>query len=573
MNILLEKKLSYADKNNLSNDDFGLPDVRKFPLIDEKHVLSAIQYFRYCEISKRPELAKNINKKLQKYDMKVNISEDNPFYKYIDKRHLDSVKKVTEHNITINFGNPIIDKYIGDVLSESINTITDIHSAEKKISTKYPIIFKKCDLPVINNYMDTLSSIFTKLYDDFFGFIKYNDTVSSVIENCIICDCFESIINKLKVNNTVIDEELSILKTLKLDNYKHVFNRELMHISHSNKNKKTIDKAEKIRWELTNISGNYTEYNEEELINKVINSSLKLPKLESFLEEIKKQSESELYIINEYVDDKMQNAPKVKISINQISDSDIRRKLNFLENSIIDIDIIKKYLDSDFRLEISETDIFKLIAHDKVDYFVEGQLLNRLKVFYALINDKVFYIFKHAKKEDSFILFELDDHIIYNLINSEYEDDACNISYIECNNDHNKVVSEGIDIDSDGNIKITINPRKSYMDQYSEVHRILNEDYKNKNYEGMKHGISFMFALISIIERDKRYDNKNKNQELIKARAFAMNDFKTYLKHIQNVEPRFNFDKFYRDNNYDKTVVNISPDTLAGITKIIKSIL
>ena len=68
MNILYEEKLSTEDRNELENEEFGLPEDRKYPLNDEKRVLSAIQYFRYCKKSKRHELAKNINKRLKELD-------------------------------------------------------------------------------------------------------------------------------------------------------------------------------------------------------------------------------------------------------------------------------------------------------------------------------------------------------------------------------------------------------------------------------------------------------------------------------------------------------------------------
>ena len=82
----------------------------------------------------------------------------------------------------------------------------------------------------------------------------------------------------------------------------------------------------------------------------------------------------------------------------------------------------------------------------------------------------------------------------------------------------------------------------------------------------MKTNVGFMFALISIIERDKKY--KKHDQELIKARAFAMNDFKTYLKHIQEVEPDFDFIKFYQENDYDKIVLNISFFVSVGFSRM-----
>ena len=100
---------------------------------------------------------------------------------------------------------------------------------------------------------------------------------------------------------------------------------------------------------------------------------------------------------------------------------------------------------------------------------------------------------------------------------------------------------------------------------------ILIENYKNKNYEAMKQNVAFMFLLISIIERDKKY--KEREKDIVKARAFAINDFKTYLSYIQKEEPTFNFEKYYRESELGKYVVNIPRETISGIKSLLKTIL
>ena len=164
MEITLDKDLSTKDRNSLDNDQFGLPDDRKYPLTDKKHVLSAIQYFRFCEKSKRLKLAKNINKKLKEYDMTVNVSSDNPFYKYIDKNFLQKNSKATESLVTLKKENIDCDE-INEKLKDCLNNIDmtletsdDIIKAEKMLMPLYDTLIKKCDINTSTSFLGIVSS-------------------------------------------------------------------------------------------------------------------------------------------------------------------------------------------------------------------------------------------------------------------------------------------------------------------------------------------------------------------------------------------------------------------------------
>ena len=135
------------------------------------------------------------------------------------------------------------------------------------------------------------------------------------------------------------------------------------------------------------------------------------------------------------------------------------------------------------------------------------------------------------------------------------------------------VFTEGLSIDKSGNIKLSISSKKTLMDLYMENHRLIAESDKNKNYEGVKQALANAFALISIIERKEGYRNKKKDSELVKARAFLINDFKTYMKKLQDAEPDFDFVKYYKESDYDKTIVDVPIGTISGIKQIVKSIL
>lgn len=78
--IIMEAELSAEERNNLKASQFGLPEERKFPLTDAKHVRSAISYFHTCPEDKKAQLAKRIKSAAKKFG--VEISPNSPIMKY-----------------------------------------------------------------------------------------------------------------------------------------------------------------------------------------------------------------------------------------------------------------------------------------------------------------------------------------------------------------------------------------------------------------------------------------------------------------------------------------------------------
>lgn len=77
-------KVSSVVKEASEDKCYGIPDQKKFPLPDEKHVLSAIKFFNYVDEEHEKQLASNIRKKIKEYDMadKVHVGDNNRFKKY-----------------------------------------------------------------------------------------------------------------------------------------------------------------------------------------------------------------------------------------------------------------------------------------------------------------------------------------------------------------------------------------------------------------------------------------------------------------------------------------------------------
>ena len=78
--IIMEAELSAEERNELKASQFGLPEERKFPLTDAKHVRSAISYFHTCPEDKKAQLSKRIKSAAKKFG--VEISPNSPITKY-----------------------------------------------------------------------------------------------------------------------------------------------------------------------------------------------------------------------------------------------------------------------------------------------------------------------------------------------------------------------------------------------------------------------------------------------------------------------------------------------------------
>lgn len=98
-----EEKLSAEDRKNIKDSDYGLPEDKKYPMPDESHVRSAIRFFNHVDPSKEKELAKNINKKIKQYGMKVSVGKDNRFSKYYNESSLNENWIINRDDIYTNF--------------------------------------------------------------------------------------------------------------------------------------------------------------------------------------------------------------------------------------------------------------------------------------------------------------------------------------------------------------------------------------------------------------------------------------------------------------------------------------
>ncbi len=64
-------RLTTEERRELSDDAFGIPSRREFPLVDAAHVRAAESYFRYAPEADKPALARRILHQAAEYGVEI----------------------------------------------------------------------------------------------------------------------------------------------------------------------------------------------------------------------------------------------------------------------------------------------------------------------------------------------------------------------------------------------------------------------------------------------------------------------------------------------------------------------
>lgn len=80
-----EAAMSTEKRNSLKDSTFGIPELRKYPLNDEKHVREAIKKFNYVDPDHEKELAAAINDAIKKFHISdIKVGDANRFRHYLN---------------------------------------------------------------------------------------------------------------------------------------------------------------------------------------------------------------------------------------------------------------------------------------------------------------------------------------------------------------------------------------------------------------------------------------------------------------------------------------------------------
>lgn len=81
--------LEHSDTEDSDEGLYGIPEIKKYPMPDKKHVKSAIRFFNYVDPKYEKELAEAIIEKAEEFglvfDEDITVGDDNRFKKYLKK--------------------------------------------------------------------------------------------------------------------------------------------------------------------------------------------------------------------------------------------------------------------------------------------------------------------------------------------------------------------------------------------------------------------------------------------------------------------------------------------------------
>lgn len=506
MASIFEAKLSSADRKELNNNEYGLPDERKFPLNDEEHVRKAIQFFKFCPVKKRQILANNINKKIKEFNMEVSVSKDNPFYKYANRLTV----KVTESNIE-----PIEGKYKDELSVIRSYVVTEMNDFIK---------LEKLTDSVINEFSDTITAYGRKendtliedinkeldmKYEEYLDYISFYEKRDSITSHTVCKHIISSIYDAIRNNNS-ISSLISILTNHPnlFESYRYL--REIEFFLYSSDVEKNMDEARlyNYRNHLSRAAdGIYRKIKTQVRLTLFDNVNIfdsKYSDINGYcdlLKQVHNELKNEIYIIN--TDDDIKCHCKNTFNI-----------VNGEVDSIMSYHINPDNLGiNGYTTKLNKLDLLIIDRSAKYHHeIVQGSDINGDPVYYMIFEDayykkiKVTLLLKHLKREQSYHIFYLENNSEFMMKISSYDEHECMSDHLDTiiksveivKSTNSKITLEGVSdikVSKDGDIKIEISPNKNYMDSYSENHKLLVENWKNKNYDAVKKNLAFAYAL------------------------------------------------------------------------------
>lgn len=143
----------------------------------------------------------------------------------------------------------------------------------------------------------------------------------------------------------------------------------------------------------------------------------------------------------------------------------------------------------------------------------------------------------------------------------------------------NLFLNEGVKIDGDGSILISLREKSHFMEKYNQVHKILKLYMKAGNIEGVKILLYKLWYLYLVIEnyyvrpkKTKKVD-EDRLKDATKAKSFILNDFTTGLKWVLERDKEYNFEKEFSLTEYNKDVIKFTTENVRGIKKFILTLL
>lgn len=165
-----ESSLLEMKRSELDDSEFGLPKLRKYPMPDKDHVLSAIRFFNYVSPENEKELARNIKKKMKQYNISPDRAGDkNRLKKYLTE-DMDIVMDLLESLQFANFEHtkPALVFDLGSVLVDSKIPFKETLYKSKLIPDD---IVEELDAYIGNTYWNNKNKLEYYSEDEFYKYM------------------------------------------------------------------------------------------------------------------------------------------------------------------------------------------------------------------------------------------------------------------------------------------------------------------------------------------------------------------------------------------------------------------
>lgn len=176
-------ELSMEKRNKLSDNTFGIPELRKYPLNDAEHIRKAIQFFHHCPIKYKKELATNIYYQAEKYN--IDIKKDSPIYEYLPKKLQENFEYDDFwewEGIGEEFDQLLLEVFLTEVeAQEKVDSAIEAWRKKAKLIKTAPQ--KTAFLLQAKNERTSVTSLLSK--GDFNGIIKKASNSRSIILNSV----------------------------------------------------------------------------------------------------------------------------------------------------------------------------------------------------------------------------------------------------------------------------------------------------------------------------------------------------------------------------------------------------
>jgi len=570
-------KLTAKQLKALPDSMFGLPKTRQYPMPDKAHVIKAIQFFKYCKDSDKPELAKNINRRAKELGMKVKVQPSSAFYKYADKTILKEATLVQEFHIgqlapivplepqviKMNFGNGKMDNSNGPL--ERLQKLWGSNAplADKNIKTSAIVAeavlngyVVQADMIAALEGIDELKYMSTK-YDQ-----SEIDIPNFAVRNNERHDMLYVDLQKA-INDHRLDDIINILRTIGTGT---ILACAIALIGYTSA--------------LTDEEKRYVLYKDQEILNNAKATGDKgihnivfpddpgasdfAPIDKKALPSIIKMNDTDIFHVDQFIN-LITNTKRIRMIMNNMIKRKYGNKVVIPDVSFNDseyISIHQRLLYTRLLGTFSTLGLYiKHIPNDGYYYFIKD--FNTNKIYCAMeaqfTNSIIFmvviYDYNDPEYNHNVLAYFMGSDITFKLVTRAITLPIKPIPKLEATDF--KDLYNGIQINKNGNVSFLLDELDSWQHKYDICKQALDRNMKDTEYEQYKNNLCALYSMINVIYNKYNpslSDTSSEAKQALNVMDKSVTLFKDSITNISKIQPEFNFINYYMSQHYNDKI-------------------